>query len=68
MAGMEVDLARLADKARINVADELREAQARGASLYSADVEGNVFELTPDGRVFAVELHDDRLTRIHEVA
>jgi hypothetical protein len=68
MAGMEVDFARLADKARINAAVELREAQAMGASLYTADVDGNVFELTPDGHVFAVELRGDRLTRIREVA
>jgi hypothetical protein len=65
---MEVDLACLADKARINSAAELREAQGRGASLFTADVEGDVFELTPDGHVFAVELRGDRLTRIREVA
>jgi hypothetical protein len=53
---MEVDLARLADKARINVADE---AQARGASLHTAEVEGTVLKLTPDGHVFAVELRGD---------
>jgi hypothetical protein len=64
---MDFDLSRL-DEVRSNATTALREAQARGASLFSADEKGRVFELTADGHVFAVELRGDHLARTQAVA
>ncbi len=63
-----IDLHGLGLEARADSATALRDAQACGISLFSADEDGHVFEHTADGHAFAVELQGDHLTRIREVA
>ncbi|HTV74916.1 MAG TPA: hypothetical protein VME66_14555 [Candidatus Acidoferrales bacterium] len=64
---MDFDLSHL-DEVRSHASAALREAQARGASLFSADDKGQVFELTADGHLFAVELRGDHLARTQAIA
>jgi hypothetical protein len=61
------DLEQMADEARLGSAEDMKAALTRGISLYEADDDGNVFEVTPEDRRYAVTLHDDRLVRVREV-
>lgn len=57
----------IAEQAKIGSIPILKDAVARGASLYRADREGNVFERTADGLIYAVTLVNNRLVRRREI-
>lgn len=63
-----IDLERLAEQARQGCVPILEAVRQRGISLYGGDGQGNLIEIAPDGRKYAIALEREQPVRLREIA